>query len=141
MQHVGLGVAKLSFGERTPRPVVALLRGRQLEAQVGLQQHVETEGPDAEKSRGDGRVEDRREREAATLELDEVVVAGVDHRHDVGCCEHGCEGREIGDGERIHEPGLARRDGQLDEREALRIVMEAVALRVEGDLAGRPKAM
>jgi len=65
----------------------------------------------------------------------------VDHGHHVRCGEHRRERREIGDGERIDEPGLARWNGQLDERETLRIVMEAIAFGVERDLAGRPKAL
>jgi len=70
MQHVRLRIAALGFGERAARPVVALPRRRQLDAEIGPEQHVQPEGPGPEKARGDRGVEQRGEREPTALELD-----------------------------------------------------------------------
>src|SRR2546427_1960446 len=49
----------------------------------------------------------------------QVVVAGVQHRRDPGPGEDPREHREVVEGERVHEPDVARRAGELDQREPL----------------------
>src|SRR6185503_3635357 len=128
MQHVRLRVAARGLGQRAARPVVALARGRELDAEVRREQDVQPEGFGAEETRGDGRVEEPGEREAPTLELDQVVVAGVQDSDDRRRREHRGERSEVPERDRVDEPGIAGVYGQLDEREALGIVMQAVAL-------------
>jgi len=66
--------------------------------------------------------------------MGEVVVAGVEHDHAPGIREHGPERGQILDREGVDEPGLPGGERELEERQPLRIVVEAVTLRVEGDL-------
>jgi len=136
MQHVRFRVAALGFGQGAARPVVALPRGRQLDAEIGPEQHVQAEGPGAEKSGGDRGVEQGGEAEPPALELDQVVVARVQDGDDRRCGEHRRERPEVAEGDRVDEPDVARWPGQLDQREALGIVMQAVALGIESDFAG-----
>ena len=65
----------------------------------------------------------------------------MEDRHHGRHGEHGRERREIAEGQGIDEPDVARRHGELDERQALRVVVQAIALRVERDLARRSKAL
>jgi len=66
--------------------------------------------------------------------VDEVVVAGVqDHLRPLAADEL-AERLEIGERQGIHEPRLVSAIGDLDQRQPLRIVMEAVAFGVERDL-------
>jgi hypothetical protein len=44
------------------------------------------------------------------------------------------QGREIGERQRIDEPGIPASHGHLDEGQAFRIVMQAVAFGVQRDL-------
>ena len=141
MQHVGLRVAALSLGKRAARPVVTLPRRRQLDAEIGPEQHVESERLVAQEASRDRGVEERREAEPPALELDQVVVTGVQDRDDRRRREYRRERPQVAERDGIDEPDVAGRHRQLDQREALRIVMEAVAFRVESDLAGRHEAL
>ena len=64
----------------------------------------------------------------------EVVVGRVQDEQRARAREDRRQRREIRDGERVDEPDRAVRPGQLQQRQPLRIVMEAVALGVERDL-------
>jgi hypothetical protein len=61
----------------------------------------------------------------------------VEHGADARIGHDTAERREIGEDERINEPGVARDVGDLDEGEPFRVVMETVALGVDGDLGAR----
>jgi hypothetical protein len=131
---VGGRVVDLRGGQRPCGPVVALARRRQRDAQPGLEQRVEAERLAAEEARGDGRVEDGVEGEAeAALEMGQVVVGGVQDQQRTRLGEDRRQRRQIGDGERVDQPDTAVGAGQLQQGQALRIVMEAVALGVERD--------
>src|SRR2546422_2144039 len=132
---VGRGILELRRRERTRRPIVLLPRGREPRAEVPLEEDVEAERGSAQEARRHGGIEERDEPEAvAALEVCQVVVAGVQHGRDPGPGEDPRERREVVEGERVHEPDVARRAGELDQREPLGIVVEAVTLRVEGQL-------
>jgi len=77
----------------------------------------------------------------AALEVDEVVAPRVEHEAQAGIAHEAAERRQIGEGERIDEPGLPRDVGHLDEGEPFRIMMEAVALGIEGDLGTRAEPL
>lgn len=136
MTHVGHGVGLLGGRERACRPVVLLPGRRKRHPETLRQEGVEAESVSAEEARRDRRVEDRREGQAVpALEMGEVVVAGVEHDQAPGASEHGPQGRQVLDRQRVDEPGLAGREGELQERQPVRVVVEAVAFGVERDLA------
>ena len=107
--HVGGGVALLLRRERARRPVVLLARGRQLDAEVLRDQHVEAEGPAPEEARGDRGVEEPGEAQSvAALQVREVVVPRVDHGDDRGIGKDRRQGGEVAQGQRCR-PATPRR--------------------------------
>jgi hypothetical protein len=59
----------------------------------------------------------------------------VEHDDRQGSGEDGGQRGQAADGQGIDEPGLSAPVGDLDQREALGIVVQAVGLGVDGDLA------
>jgi hypothetical protein len=55
--------------------------------------------------------------------------------------EHGGQRREIGEGQGIDQPGCPRAVSDLDQRQALGIVVEAVGFGVDGDLPDLTQAV
>jgi hypothetical protein len=59
----------------------------------------------------------------------------VQHDHGTGRGKDGSQRRQAAQREGIDQPGLAGPVGDLDERQALGIVVQAVAFGIDGDLA------
>src|SRR5439155_6888932 len=79
VEDVGSRIAELRLRERARRPVVLLPRRWEADAEVVLEEDVETERGSRQEARRDRGVEQRGEAEGvAPLEVCQIVVAGVE---------------------------------------------------------------
>ena len=133
----------LGEGQRTRRPIVLLAGRWQLhpDPKILRDKNVQAEGAETEKAGGDRRIEQPGEGETvAPLEMSQIVVTRVHHGELCWLRENPSQRAEIGQGQRVDQPYLTRADTDLHEREARGIVMETVALGVEGDLPRQGQA-
>jgi hypothetical protein len=136
VRHVGERVRLLLGSQRPPRPVVLLAALAELDAQLVADQRLQPELGIAEEARRDTRVEHRAEREPELAAQRRHVVVPAVHDLDDRCIGKDWPERcEIADRERIDEPRPDAGSGKLQQADLLGVMVQAVALEIEGDRA------
>src|SRR5207302_7896570 len=127
LQHV--------LGERSHRPVSALMLFVEADAEVPLEERGETERPNSQHLRRDASVEDVPHMPAIIpLEQPQIVVRVVKYGLDGGIFEHPAEGNEglCGNGKRIDDRRTVAR-GELQQIDTIDETMEARSLGIDRD--------
>jgi predicted amidohydrolase YtcJ len=125
------GVGEQLRRKWTVRPVGTLVALVESDIEILLGEAGEADGGLAEELGGDLRVEEARDAEVLVAAEQAKIVVGV-VQDDLGdaAFEHGCERREVGDGERVDEERLVARR-QLHQTDAVEVAVVAGGFGVE----------